>query len=302
MKVWRLPIGTPQSRGKALINILPLDQKERITTILPLVAQEEGADKPYLMFATTSGTTRRNDLEDFEQINRGGKIAMKLEDGDHIVSVDLCTDKDNVLLTTARGQCIRFEATDVRVFSGRNSVGVRGINLDEGDTVISMAILRHVDATAEERQAFIKMSRATVDEDATESNGEEEAAVEASLSPERYAQLAETEQVILTVSSNGYGKRTSAYEYRITNRGGKGITAMVVNDRNGPLVASFPVDGNDQIMLVTDGGQLIRTPVHDIRKAGRNTQGVIVLDTADDEHVVSVERITEDEEDEAAEA
>jgi DNA gyrase subunit A len=300
MKVWRLPIGTPQSRGKALINILPLDQKERITTILPLPEMAEGAAKPYLMFATQAGTVRRNDLEDFEQINRGGKIAMKLDDGDHIVSVDLCTEQDNVLLTTALGQCIRFEVTDIRVFQGRNSVGVRGIKLDDKDKVISMAILRHVDATAEERTAFIKMSRAVAGEE-TEAGTDEETVAEASISQERYAAMGAAEQVILTLSANGYGKRTSSYEYRITNRGGKGITAMVVNERNGPLVASFPVEQGDDIMLVTDGGQLIRCPIHDIRKAGRNTQGVTVLNTADDEHVVSVERITEEAGDESGE-
>ena len=296
MKVWRLPQGTPQSRGKALINILPLDQKERITTILPLPEMEEGAAKPFLMFATQAGTVRRNELDDFEQINRGGKIAMKLDEGDHIVGVDLCTEQDNVLLTTALGQCIRFEVTDIRVFQGRNSVGVRGIKLDDGDKVISMAILRHVDATAEERTAFIKMSRADASE---ETESDDEAVAETSISPERYAELGAAEQVILTLSANGYGKRTSSYEYRITNRGGKGITAMVVNDRNGPLVASFPVQQGDDIMLVTDGGQMIRCPIHDIRKAGRNTQGVIVLDTADDEHVVSVERISEEAGDDA---
>jgi DNA gyrase subunit A len=297
MKVWRLPVGTPQSRGKALINILPLDQKERITTILPLPEQTEGAASPYLMFATQAGTVRRNALDDFEQINRGGKIAMKLDEGDHIVSVDLCTEQDNVLLTTAQGQCIRFEVNDIRVFQGRNSVGVRGIKLDDGDKVISMAILRHVDATAEERSAFIKMSRAVAGEE-TDAGTDDEAVEAAALTQERYAEMGAAEEVILTLSANGYGKRTSAYEYRITNRGGKGITAMVVNERNGPLVASFPVEQGDDIMLVTDGGQLIRCPIHDIRKAGRNTQGVTVLNTADDEHVVSVERITEEAGDE----
>jgi DNA gyrase subunit A len=298
LKTWRLPLGTPQARGKALINILPLEKDERITTILPMAEQEEGAAKPYLMFATTQGTVRRNDLEDFEQINRGGKIAMKLDDGDHIVGVDICTEADNVLLTTAQGQCIRFEVNDIRIFAGRNSVGVRGIKLADDDKVISMAIIHHVDATPDERLAFIKMSRAVAGEDAGDV-GDEETAGETSLSldslsQERYAALGAAEQVILTVSANGYGKRTSAYEYRITNRGGKGITAMVVNDRNGPLVASFPVDEQDEIMLVTDGGQMIRCPVHDIRKAGRNTQGVTILNTADEEHVVSVERISED--------
>jgi DNA gyrase subunit A len=300
MKTWRLPVGTPQSRGKALINILPLKQNERITTILPLPDIEDGQEKPFLMFATRLGNVRRNALDDFEQINRNGKIAMKLEEGDHILAVDLCTEKDNVLLTTAQGQAIRFEVTDIRIFQGRSSDGVRGIRLEDDDKVISMAILRHVDATPEERQAFIKMSRAVSGEDQTEVQDEEETVETASLNQERYAALGAAEQVILTVSENGYGKRTSAYEYRITNRGGKGITAMAVNKRNGNLVASFPVEENDEIMLVTDQGQMIRCPVHDIRKTGRSAQGVIVFDTADDEHVVSVEHISDDGGDEQA--
>ncbi len=208
---------------------------------------------------------------------------------------------DDVLLTTARGQCIRFAVNDVRIFKGRDSTGVRGIKLEKGDHVISMALLRHVEASAEERFGYLKMARAVsgeeVDENGNGNGGsEEETTQETVLVQERYAEMGAAEQTILTVSSNGYGKRTSSYEYRITNRGGKGIVAMAVNDRNGPLVASFPVENEDQIMLVTDGGQLIRCPVHDIRKAGRSTQGVIILDTAEDEHVVSVERISEDEE------
>jgi len=182
---------------------------------------------------------------------------------------------------------------DVRVFKGRDSTGVRGIRLEEGDHLISMTILRHVDATADERAAFLKMSRAVAGEE-TEANGaDEEAVADTNISPERYAEMGAAEQTILTVSANGYGKRTSSYEYRITGRGGKGIVAMAVNERNGPLVASFPVEDGDQIMLVTDGGQLIRTPVGGIRKAGRSTQGVIVMNAADDEHVVSVEHITD---------
>ena len=292
MKTWRLPVGNPQSRGKAMINLLPLEQGERITTILPLPeATEEGA-RPYLIFATRSGYVRRNDFEDFESINRNGKIAMKLEPGDQIAGVDICTEGDDVLLTTAQGQCIRFDVTDVRVFKGRDSSGVLGIRLDKGDHVISLAVLTHVEATPDERGAFVKYSRNGGDE--AEGNGEEETATEFALSPERLAAMEAAEQVVLTVSANGYGKRSSAYEYRITNRGGKGIVAMVVNERNGPLVASFPVSDDDEIMLVTDGGQMIRTPVHDIRKAGRNTQGVIVINAADDEHVVSVERVSED--------
>ena len=295
MKVWRLPVGNPQARGKALINILPLSQDERITTIMPLPEADGDAANLHLMFATRSGGVRRNALDDFESINRSGKIAMKLEAGDMIAGVEICTDADDVLLTTAQGQCIRFPVNDVRVFKGRDSTGVRGIKLEKDDHVISMAVIRHVDATAEERLAFLKMSRAVSGEDAEPETSDEEEVADAGLSQERYAAMGAAEQVILTVSSNGYGKRTSSFEYRITNRGGKGIVAMAVNERNGPLVASFPVEHSDQIMLVTDGGQLIRCPVDGIRKAGRSTQGVIVIDTADDESVVSVESLSEDE-------
>lgn len=296
MKVWRLPVGNPQARGKALINLLPLAQDERITTIMPLPENASDAANLQLMFATKSGGVRRNALDDFENINRSGKIAMKLDEGDMIAGVEICSDADDVLLTTAKGQCIRFAVPDVRVFKGRDSTGVRGIKLEEGDHVISMAVLRHVDATAEERMAFLKMSRAVAGEEAEANGADEEVVADAGLSQERYAAMGAAEQVILTVSSNGYGKRTSSFEYRITNRGGKGIVAMAVNNRNGPLVASFPVEASDQIMLVTDGGQLIRCPVDGIRKAGRSTQGVIVINTADDENVVSVERLSEDDE------
>ncbi len=296
LKVWRLPVGNPQARGKALINLLPLAQDERITTIMPMPEDEATWGSYQLMFATTSGGVRRNELSDFESINRAGKIAMKLDEGDHIAGVEICTARDDVLLTTAHGQCIRFAVDDVRVFKGRDSTGVRGIRLEDGDTIISMAVIRHVEASAEERAAFLKMSRAVAGEDVEQGASDEEATADTALTQERYAEMSAAEQVILTVSSNGYGKRTSSYEYRITGRGGKGIVAMAVNDRNGPLVASFPVDDSDQIMLVTDGGQLIRCPVHGIRKAGRSTQGVIVINTADDEHVVSVERISEEEE------
>jgi DNA gyrase subunit A len=296
MKVWRLPVGNPQARGKALINLLPLEANERITTIMPMPEDESTWGALQIMFATTTGTVRQNELSDFENINRAGKIAMKLEPGEMIAGVEICTAKDDILLTTAQGQCIRFAADDVRVFKSRGSTGVRGIKLEDGDHVISMAILRHIEASAGERAGFLKMSRAVAGEDQEAAgNGDEEAAAETSLSQERYAQMGAAEQFILTISSNGYGKRTSSYEYRITNRGGKGIVAMAVNERNGPLVASFPVEESDQIMLVTDGGQLIRCPVNGIGKKGRSTQGVIVIDTAEDEHVVSVERISEEE-------
>ncbi|MHC2437884.1 DNA gyrase subunit A [Bradyrhizobium sp. USDA 4451] len=297
-KVWRLPMAAPNARGKALINILPLEQGERITTIMPLPEDESSWGNLDVMFATTGGTVRRNKLSDFVDVRRSGIIAMKLGEGEAIVDVQICTEHDDVLLTAAGGQCIRFPVTDVRVFTGRTSMGVRGIALAEADRLISLAILRHVETTSDERSAYLKMRRAVAGEAATEEPVEaegEETANAIQLSQERYAELSAAEQVVLTVSVNGYGKRTSSYEYRTTGRGGKGIVAMSVNNRNGNLVASFPVEDADQIMLVTDKGQLIRCPVADIRVAGRSTQGVIVFDTAEDEHVVSVEHIPEEE-------
>ena len=297
-KVWRLPLAAPQARGKALVNMLPLEGTERITTIMPLPEDEQVWDQLDVMFATSSGNVRRNKLSDFVQVNRAGKIAMKLDDGDAIVDVQICKPVDDVLLTTAAGQCIRFPVDDVRVFKGRDSTGVRGIALAKDDTVISLAILWHTEASADERAAYLKMRRAINGEAQAEegASDQEEATGDVSLSQERYAELSAREQIILTISENGYGKRSNAYEYRVTGRGGKGIVAMTVNERNGRLVASFPVEPSDQIMLVTNGGQLIRCPVEGIRIAGRSTQGVIVFNTADDEQVVSVERISEENE------
>ncbi|MCC8936396.1 DNA gyrase subunit A, partial [Bradyrhizobium sp. Arg68] len=297
-KVWRLPVAAPNARGKALINILPLEQGERITTIMPLPEDESSWGNLDVMFATTGGNVRRNKLSDFVDVRRSGIIAMKLDDGEAIVDVQICTEHDDVLLTADGGQCIRFPVTDVRVFTGRTSMGVRGIALAEGDRLISLAILRHVDTTSDERSAYLKMRRAVAGEAAADEPADaegEETADSIQLTQERYAEMSAKEQVVLTVSVNGYGKRTSSYEYRTTGRGGKGIVAMSVNNRNGKLVASFPVEDADQIMLVTDKGQLIRCPVADIRVAGRSTQGVIVFDTAEDEHVVSVEHIPEEE-------
>ncbi|AIJ89370.1 DNA gyrase subunit A [Brucella melitensis] len=305
-KLWRLPVGTPQSRGKALINMLPLQQGERITTIMPLPEDEDSWANLDVMFSTTRGTVRRNKLSDFVQVNRNGKIAMKLEDeGDEILSVDTCTEFDDVLLTCAGGQCIRFPVTDVRVFAGRNSIGVRGINLAEGDKVISMAILHHVDATPAERSAYLKRSiaerRAQGADDADDIVvvGEDVDA-EAELSEDRYQELKAREETVLTVSEFGYGKRSSSYEFRISGRGGKGIRATDTSktDEIGKLVALFPVEGSDQILLVSDGGQLIRVPVDGIRIAGRSTKGVTIFNTADGEKVVSVERISDADSDE----
>ncbi|MFP1634013.1 DNA gyrase subunit A [Zhengella sp. ZM62] len=302
-KVWRLPVGTPQSRGKFLRNMLPLQDNERITSIMPLPEDEDRWGELDVMFSTTRGTVRRNKLSDFVQVNRNGKIAMKLEDdGDEILSVSTCTEHDDVVLTTAAGQCIRFPVTDVRVFAGRNSIGVRGIALGAGDSVISMAILGHVDADAPERAAYLKIAAAErrgVNGDDEEAPGGlvGEEAEAAELSPERVEELRAREQFLLTVSEFGYGKRSSSYEFRISGRGGKGIRATDISktDEIGPLVAAFPVESGDQIMLVTNAGKVIRVPVEGIRFAGRATKGVTIFKTGDGERVVSVERISEPE-------
>ncbi|MFK8034113.1 MAG: DNA gyrase subunit A [Hyphomicrobiales bacterium] len=307
LKAWRLPIGSPQSRGKALVNILPLQQGETITTIMPLPEDEESWAQLDVMFATSRGTVRRNKLSDFVQVNRNGKIAMKLDEGDAIVGVETCSADDDVLLTTLGGQCIRFRVQDVRVFTGRNSVGVRGINLANGDTTISMSILHHFEADPAERTAYIKMSRALrgLEDDASATDVADEdseaTSVEGDITEDRFAEMAEAEQVILAISENGYGKRSSSFEYRVSGRGGKGIAAMNMSDRNGALAASFRVDEGDEIMLVTNGGQLIRCPIEGIRLAGRSTQGVTVFNTSKDEIVVSVERISEIEGDDEVE-
>jgi DNA gyrase subunit A len=299
LKVWRLPLGTPTSRGKAFVNLFPIEPGETMTSILALPEDEAVWDSLDVMFATRSGRVRRNKLSDFVQINRNGKIAMKLDEGDAIVGVSLCTAVDDVLLTTALGRCIRFAVDEVRVFAGRESTGVRGIRLAEDDSVISMAVLHGVDATPAERSAYLRHASAmrsaaggeeaeaaAPDEDEEVASGEGE-----SLSLERLARLGAAEEFVLTVSSEGFGKRTSAYDYRRTGRGGQGLIAHDLSRRGGRLVASFPVEDADEILLVTDQGQLIRVPVGQIRIAGRNTQGVTIFRTADDEHVVSVERL-----------
>ena len=305
-KVWRLPLAAPQARGKALINILPLEQGENITTIMQLPEDEKTWEQRDVMFATTRGTVRRNKLSDFADVRRSGIIAMKLDEGDAIVDVQICTESDDVLLTSAAGQCIRFAVDDVRVFQGRTSMGVRGINLADGDKLISLSILRHVEASADERVAYLKRANAVrrgsngEGEDNGATDGEEaEGAIE--LGEQRYVVMSEAEQFVLTISEKGFGKRTSSYEYRTTGRGGKGIVAMSITEKNGRIVASFPVEESDQIMLVTDGGQLIRCPVDGIRIAGRSTQGVIVFSTGEGEKVASVERLTEEGEENGGE-
>ncbi|MGN6464489.1 MAG: DNA gyrase subunit A [Rhizobiaceae bacterium] len=302
-KVWRLPVGTPQARGKALINMLPIENGDRITAILPLPEDEDSWGELDVMFATTRGTVRRNKLSDFVQVNRNGKIAMKLDEGDEILNVETCTEDHDVLLTANSGQCIRFPVTDVRVFAGRNSIGVRGISLGDSDRAISMTILGHVEASPAERAAYLK--RSGMERRIAAGDGEEEDIAltnedigeEADLSDDRYHHLREREQFVLTVTEFGYGKRSSTYDFRLTGRGGKGIRATDLSKvyEIGRLVAAFPVDNEDQIMLVSDGGTVIRVPVNNIRFASRATKGVTIFDTAEDEKVVSVERISEPE-------
>ncbi|WP_300379504.1 DNA gyrase subunit A [Henriciella sp.] len=312
-KVWRLPVGSPQSRGKALVNIFPLSKDERITSVMPLPDDEESRNELDVMFATRSGTVRRNKLSDFIRVNRNGKIAMKLDEGDGIVSVKICTEANDVMLTTALGKCIRFRVDDVRVFAGRNSTGVRGIRLDKEDEVIAMGIMHHVEVTSAEARAYLKHAAAMRRAASGEDEGEEtDAAVDddaedtdedAALSTERIAELGAREEFILTLADDGMGKRASSYDYRVTGRGGKGLVAHNIwggNKKTGPvkqIAQSFAVDDNDQIMLVTNGGQLIRTRVDQIRIAGRATSGVWVLRTNEGERVVSVARLVEDSED-----
>ena len=304
LKVWRLPVGTPTSRGKAFVNLLPIEPGESITSILPLPEDEATWDQYDVMFSTRSGGVRRNKLSDFIGIKRNGKIAMKLDEGDQIIGVGVCNAQANdILLTTALGRCIRFATEEVRVFAGRESTGVRGIRLAEGDSVISMAVLRSVTATPAERAAYVKhanaMRRAISGEgedveDATAPDDDEDVGDEA-LSTDRIAALGAAEEFILTVSTEGFGKRSSAYEFRRTGRGGQGLLAqdLTKKGKGGRLAASFPVEEFDEILLVTDQGQLIRTPVTQVRVISRNTSGVTIFRTAQDEHVVSVERLAD---------
>ena len=293
LKTYLLPISSPQAKGKALINLLPLSEGEVITTIMPLSENEDDWKDLYVMFATSTGGIRRNNLSDFLRINKNGKIAMKPSDGESIISVQTCTDDNDILLATKKGQCIRFSVDKVRVFASRSSTGVRGIKLDKNDSVMAMSILNHVEGETDEFRAYLKASSIMrrAKDDTEESIADEDVSLE--LSTERYAELAAKEQVILTVASNGQGKRTSSYEYRLTNRGGKGVISMMLTKSNSDMVSSFPIDENDEIMLIDDKGQLIRCPVSGIRIMGRNTQGVKIFNISEDSSVVSVERVVE---------
>jgi len=298
LKVYKLPLGNAQGKGKALVNVFPLQEGETITNFMPLPEDESLWDTLHIMFATQSGNVRRNDLSDFREVRANGKIAMKLDEGDKLVGVLPCTDKDHVLLAAKSGKCVRFPVDDVRVFKSRASDGVRGMKLADKDVVVSMSILKGVEIPIEERMAYLKMAaakrRAAGEEgDAPEM---EESVQEVQISEARYKELAGQEQFILTVTENGYGKRSSSYEYRVTSRGGSGIVNIIASERNGKVIASFPVEEKNQIMLLTNKATLIRTNVTDIRIAGRNTQGVTIMKTGDGEKVASAVRLEEGEE------
>ncbi len=308
LKVYRLPVGTPQARGKPMINLLPLEAEETISTLMPLPEDESTWDSLFVMFTTASGGVRRNRLSDFSNVKANGKIAMKLDDGDWLVRVRTCTEDDDVLLSTRGGKCIRFPVTDVRVFSGRTSTGVRGIRLAKGDEIIAMSALRHVAADMETRDAYLHgmaaRRRLASSEyvDRAEDRARDQQLNDA-LDQSDLADLAAREEFVLTITEDGFGKRTSSYEYRITGRGGQGIDAVDLRRTGGTsrVVASFPVLESDQIVMVTDGGQLIRCPVHDVGQMSRRTRGVTLFRVAEDERIVSVTRIRDVADDEDGE-
>ena len=282
LKVYKLPQGAPQARGRPIVNLLPLDEGEKVTTMMPL--PENGDDAPDLMFATKSGNVRRNALSDFSNIKSNGKIAMKLIDGDSLVGVVPCKKDQDILLSASHGKCMRFRSHDVRLFKGRGSIGVRGIRLKKDDFVISISVLNHIETDIETRTLYLKAAAST-------RRGEKQDL----MSENDFESMNNNDQYILTVTQNGYGKRTSAYEYRITNRGGQGIINIETSERNGSVIGSFPVEDTDHVMMVTDAGRIIRSPVNDIRIASRNTQGVTLFSIDKGENVVSVTALSVNE-------
>jgi len=297
MKVYQLPLGNPTSKGKALVNLLPLEKDETVSVYMRLPEDEERWNELDVMFATSHGSVRRNKLSDFKNIRANGLIAMKLGDDENLVSVKICTEDEDVMLATKLGKAIRFPVNDIRVFSGRTSTGVRGIKMKEkSDEVISMSILKHIDITPDERNAYLKAASQVVGSD---DEGFEYEETDLELSEDRFRELLSKEQIVLTISNKGFGKRTSAYEYRVSGRGGQGVANMSLTKKNGgEVVATFPVTDSHQIMLVTDQGKLIRTPVENIRVTGRSAQGVTVFKVADDENVVSVAWLIQEDDDE----
>ncbi len=300
LKTWRLPQGGRTARGKAIVNILPIPPGVSVAAIMPVDAPEEEWGRLQIVFATDAGDVRRNQLSDFTNVRANGKIAMKLPEGVMLVNAAIATEDDDVLLVTAGGRAIRFPTTDVRVFKGRDSTGVRGIRLQEGEKVVSMSVIRHFEASPEERAAYLKMRRAMFAGGAEE--GEAEAGPEAGipeagdLAPERFQEMLEAEDLLVTITALGQGKLTSSHDYPVRGRGGMGVAAWEKSMKGGPLVASFPVAPEDQVMLATSKGQSIRCPVSGISFRSRAAGGVKVLDIGKGETVVSVARIVESDE------
>ena len=289
LKTWRLPQAARTAKGKAIVNILPIPTGVSIAAIMPVDVPEEEWDNLQIIFATSAGDVRRNALSDFTNVRSNGKIAMDLPEGIELVNARIAGEDDDVMLFTNSGRAIRFSTTDMRVFKGRKSTGVRGIRLIGEDRVVSMSIIRHFDATSDERAAYLKMRRAIagmVDEEGA--SDEEGVSENATISQERYAEMSAAENLILTITEGGSGKMSSSHDYPVRGRGGMGVAAMDKAMRGGEIVASFPVEMQDQIMLVTSKGQSIRVPVDGISFRSRSAGGVRVFNTGTDETVVSV--------------
>ena len=305
LKTWRLPQGGRTAKGKAIVNILPIPTGVSIAAIMPVDRDEKEWADLQIMFATSAGTVRRNRLSDFTNVMRNGKIAMKFEDENadtKLINARICSEDDDIMLVTNTGRAIRFPTTEVRVFNSRNSVGVRGIKLGAGDEVVSMSVIRHFDATSDERAAYLKMRRAVAGlADDADASADEEANANATISQERYAEMSAAENLILTITAGGAGKLSSSHDYPVRGRGGMGVTAMDKGMRGGALVASFPVELDDQIMLATSKGQSIRVPVDGISFRSRSAGGVRVFNTGKGEEVVSVAWIAENGEEDGTE-
>ncbi len=301
MKTWRLPQGGRTAKGKAIVNILPIELGVSIAALMPVDAPEAEWDGYQVIFATSEGDVRRNALSDFANVRANGKIAMKLPEGVELIGARMATEDDDVMLVTASGRAIRFPTTAVRVFKGRDSTGVRGIRLGANDSLVSMSVIRHFEADPAERAAYLKMRRAVAGalDDGAEADEDEEAVAEGSITQERYAQMSAAEDLILTITAKGSGKISSSHDYPVRGRGGQGVMAMDKAMRGGKLIASFPVEMDDQIMLATSTGQSIRVPVDGISFRSRSAGGVRVFNTANGEEVVSVARIAEQEQEQA---
>ena len=291
LKTWKIPESSPTAKGKAIINLLNLKQDDQLSSILVMPENKASKDDNFLIFATADGSIRKNNIDDFKNIQANGKIAMKLSDSNKIVGVKICTENDDVLLSTKEGKCIRTPVSKLRTTKSRSSIGVRGIKLAENDSIISLSILSHLDVTSSEAKAYLKMNKATKEDSDDNEEDSREEIEDIKLSEDRFQEMKACEQFVLTVTENGFGKRTSSYQFRVTNRGGSGIMCITTSSRNGNVLASFPVGHDDDIMLITKSGQLIRCPVIDIRVAGRNTQGVSIFKTSDSEKVVSASRV-----------